>query len=245
MLIQKMSWAGIHIDSGETKIAIDPLYHFPIKFGTPHEELVAWDQFGSVDAVLITHLHEDHFDVEGIKRFYGEDVPVYVAQELQEEANKRDLTNVKGVVFGDSFSIGELTITSTFAVDGIGDHQIAYVIEGDGKRIFHTGDTLWHGYWRKIKERFGIFDTVFLPVNGAVINNPALSANNQQIVMTPEQAVSAAVILQAGNLVPIHYGVVHHPPLYRQTEDVLGRLKESAGEKVKVKILQVKESITL
>jgi L-ascorbate metabolism protein UlaG (beta-lactamase superfamily) len=190
-------------------------------------------------------LHDDHFDVEGIKRFYGKDIPVYVAQEVQEEANKRGLTNVRGVVFGDSFALGELTITSTFAVDGIGDHQIAYVIEGEGKRIFHTGDTLWHGYWRKINKRFGGFDAVFLPVNGAILHNPKVAATNQQIVMSPELAVSAAVILQAKLLVPIHYGAVHHPPFYRQTADVLSRLKINAEGKTNLHILQAKENILL
>jgi L-ascorbate metabolism protein UlaG (beta-lactamase superfamily) len=245
MFIQKMPWAGIHVQLEETKVVIDPLFYLAPEFGAPKEPMYTFDEFGSVDAVLITHIHNDHFDPKAIALFYGKDIPVYVPEETVEEARQSSLTNIVGVTIGKSFEIGSLTITPTYAVDGIGDVQVAYVVEGGGKRIFHTGDTLWHGYWWKIAARFGPFDAVFLPINGAVIQNQALTYSEQPIVMTPEQAVSASIILQAKTLVPIHYGLIHQPPFYQPTSQALDRLIQSAKNKMELTILKAKETISL
>ncbi len=44
----------------------------------------------------------------------------------------------------------------------------------DGQRVFHGGDTMFHGCWWLIARRFSPFDAVFLPANGAVVDAPHL-----------------------------------------------------------------------
>lgn len=238
MIITKLPWAGIRVQVGVTHIAIDPLYHFPAKFNSPHEPFYPLDRFGPVDAVLITHHHGDHFDPEAIARFYGADVPVYLPQESLPLAGEHDLSRLQGVAFGQSVEIGAIVATTTYAVDGVGDPQVGWVVKGSGKQLLHSGDTLWHGYWWKIKKAHGPFDAVCLPVNAAVVEFPGLTPSGQPITMSPEQAVSAAVVLEAKALVPIHYKAIHTPPLYSRTPDVEERLAVAAEQRqVKLKVL--------
>lgn len=55
--------------------------------------------------------------------------------------------------------------------------------------------------------------------------------SNEPICLTPEQAVSAAQILGAKMLIPIHYGAFHNPPFYNESPDVIQRLKPAAASK--------------
>jgi len=80
------------------------------------------------------------------------------------------------VIAGDAFDLGPFSVIALPASDGLGSPQVSWLIEADGKRVIHCGDTLRHGAW---------WDVV-----------PA--------VMTAEQAVEAARALQARLLVPIH-----------------------------------------
>jgi L-ascorbate metabolism protein UlaG (beta-lactamase superfamily) len=100
------------------------------------------------------------------------------------------------------------------------------VVSAGGRRIFHGGDTLWHGHWWRIGRQFGPFDVAFLPVNGARFGwrKPV---SGQPGVLTPEQAVAAAAILGARCLVPIHHGVSGLAE-YMEVEDPIGRLRTAA-----------------
>ncbi|MFC5650005.1 MBL fold metallo-hydrolase [Paenibacillus solisilvae] len=245
MKIQKLPWAGIRVEVEQTSIVIDPLFHFPAKYGEPHERFYPLDEFGSVDAVLITHHHGDHFDQAAISTYYGADIPVYMPQESIALAAAHELKSVQGVTVGQSIEIGSLTASATFSVDGFGDPQVAWVVEGGGKKLIHCGDTLWHGSWWRIEKAYGPFDAACLPVNGAVLEPPGVTPSGQPIVLNPEQAVSAAVVLKASVLVPIHYKAIHYPPLYTETPNVLERLEQSANGKVKLAVLKAKEFLAL
>ncbi|AJY74809.1 MBL fold metallo-hydrolase [Paenibacillus beijingensis] len=245
MKVQKLPWAGIRMQFETTSIAIDPLFHFPAHFGQPHDPLYPLDEFGPVDAVLVTHHHTDHFDPEAIAAFYGETVPVYVPSLPHALARGGRLTDIREIKPGESFQVGALSVTATDSVDGFGDPQVAWVVQGGEKKVIHCGDTLWHGYWWNIAKTHGPFDAAFLPVNGAVLELPGFTPSHQPISLTPEQAVSAAVVLGAGALVPIHYGTVHHPPVYHQTPNLLDRLTATAKDTVNLTILSTKETMVV
>src|SRR5256885_673325 len=67
---------------------------------------------------------------------------------------------------------GPFTVTAVPAVDGSGDPQVSWLIEVDGKRVLHLGDTMWHGWWWRISERYGPPDILLAPINGARLNLP-------------------------------------------------------------------------
>ncbi|QRG68800.1 MBL fold metallo-hydrolase [Brevibacillus choshinensis] len=246
MNIQRLPWAGIRISSGDFTIAIDPVSRIPEKFGKSREPMYPLEYFGKVDAVLVTHLHDDHFDPAAITATYGASVPVYVPAEVADTARAAGLTNVIGADVGTTYKLGNgVTATAAPSVDGVGDVQIAWIVEGADHRVIHCGDTLWHGYWWKIAQTYGPFHAAFLPVNGAVLELPGRMPSAQPICLTPEQAVSAAAILGAEMLIPIHYGAVHYPPIYTETPDIVPRLTAAAEGKVKLSLLKPTETLAL
>ncbi|PRY49036.1 L-ascorbate metabolism protein UlaG (beta-lactamase superfamily) [Geodermatophilus tzadiensis] len=245
MRIQRMPWAGIRIETADGRVAIDPLFTLEDGWGPPKDPFYPLTDFGPVDAVLSTHLHTDHFDAKAIADFYGADLPVYVPDQAVDEARRSGLTGIAGATVGQPIQIGSLTITPTFSVDGIGDAQHAYVVEADGRRILHCGDTLWHGYWWRIQQQFAAFDAVFLPVNAATVEFPGVIPSGLPVIMSPEQAAAAAVVLEAEQLVPIHYGTFHNPPWYTETPDVLSRLETATKDRVALTIMEAKDELTL
>ncbi len=98
-----------------------------------------------------------------------------------------------------------------------------------GRRIFHGGDTLWHGHWWRIGRQLGPSDAAFLPINGARFGwrQPI---SDQAGVPTPEQAVAAATALGARRMFPIYYGVSGMAE-YVELENPLARLLVAARER--------------
>jgi L-ascorbate metabolism protein UlaG (beta-lactamase superfamily) len=246
MNIQRLPWAGIRIEEGDTAIMIDPITRILEEFGGAREPMYPLSYFGKTDAVLITHLHKDHFDPEGIIEAYGATIPVYVPAEVADIAREAGLLNVRGISIRESFKVGnDVNVTAVLSVDGLGDVQVAWIVAGNECKVIHCGDTLWHGYWWSFAQNDGPFDAAFLPVNGAVLELPGKLPSGQPICLTPEQAVAAAKILTARTLVPIHYGTMCDPPVYNETPDIESRLASASDGKVNISFLKTTESLIL
>src|SRR5579859_613864 len=91
----------------------------------------------------------------------------------------------------------QLEVTAVPAVDWRGEDQVSWVIQAGSHRLFHGGDTIWHGSWWQIVGRFGGFDWAFLPVNGVITRYPGLAPSGIPATLTPHQAVVATRLLQA------------------------------------------------
>ncbi|GGD50777.1 MBL fold metallo-hydrolase [Paenibacillus nasutitermitis] len=246
MNIQKLPWAGIRIETGDITILVDPITRILEEFGGAREPMYPLGSFGKADAVLITHLHEDHFDPVAIIEAYGSAIPVYLPAGMEDATRAVGLTNVNGVTVGSSFELGgDVRVTALPSVDGLGDMQVAWVVEGAGHKVIHCGDTLWHGYWWNIAQHYGPFDAAFLPVNGAVLELPGMIPSGQPICLTPEQAVAATAVLGATTLVPIHYETMNYPPIYNETPNIATRLAAASGGKVNIRLIKTMETITL
>ncbi len=246
MNIQKLPWAGIRIKTGDISIVIDPISRILEEFGGAREPMYPLSYFGDADAVLITHLHEDHFDPVAIIETFGAAIPIYVPAGMEEAARTVGLTNVNGVAVNTSFGLGsDVKATALPSVGGLGEVQVAWVIEGTGHKVIHCGDTLWHGYWWNFAQNYGPFDAAFLPVNGAVLELPGMIPSGQPICLTPEQAIAAAAILGAKTLVPIHYGTMQYPPIYNETPNIASRLAAASEGKVAISMMKTTESIVL
>jgi L-ascorbate metabolism protein UlaG (beta-lactamase superfamily) len=102
---------------------------------------------------------------------------------------------------------------------------VSWLLEADGKRVLHLGDTTWHGWWWRIRERYGPPDVVLAPINGARLTFPhRRPASPLPGAMEPEQAALAAELLHANQLVPIHYNGYDLPGVYEPVGDSLERL---------------------
>jgi L-ascorbate metabolism protein UlaG (beta-lactamase superfamily) len=236
--VRTLGWAGVEIEHEGHRLAIDP-FHDPGPFGPfmagPATELLA--PRGPLDAALVTHLHRDHTDPPTLAAALAPAAPLLgpargegagvdgVEQELAEAGLEVTRTPV-----GESAEIGPFTVTAVEAVDGLGDPQVSWVVAAGDVRLFHGGDTVWHGAWWRIAERRGPFQVAFLPANGARVAFPWLQpAADVPAVLTPEQAVEAARALGARELVAIHHGALEHEAYYRPHPDVPGALATAAA----------------
>ncbi|MBD2871928.1 MBL fold metallo-hydrolase [Paenibacillus arenilitoris] len=246
MNIQKLPWAGIRIETGDIAIVIDPIARILEEFGGAREPMYPISNFGKADALLITHLHEDHFDPAAIIEAYGAAIPIYVAAGLEDAVRAAGLTNVIGVAVHSTFELSrDVKVTALPSVDGLGDIQVAWFVEGAGRKVIHCGDTLWHGYWWSFAQNYGPFDAACLPVNGAVLELPGMIPTGQPICLTPEQAIAAATVLGAKTLVPIHYGTMQYPPIYNETPNIAARLAAASEVQLNVSMIKTMEKITL
>lgn len=225
--IQRLAWAGIRLQLQQATLFIDPLVNSDAWGTALKDSLIPVDATVGDTYVLITHAHSDHFDARAVAEALGK------GGVLAHPAGTNPLPIPQGVrarpsTLWEPQLLGDFTATPVPASDGYGDPQVSWVVSAGGRRIFHGGDTLWHGHWWRIGRQFGPFDAAFLPVNGArfgwrkpVSGHPG--------VLTPEQAVAAATILGARCLVPIHYGVSGMEE-YVEVKDPIERLRKAARE---------------
>ncbi|RNF86238.1 MBL fold metallo-hydrolase [Montanilutibacter psychrotolerans] len=223
--IQRLAWAGIRLQLPQATLFIDPLVN-PEAWGPAlRDSLIPVDDAVGEPSVLITHAHPDHFDARAVAQALGK------GGTLAHPAGTNPLPIPQGArarpsALWEPQLLGDFTATPVPASDGYGDPQVSWVVSAGGRRIFHGGDTLWHGHWWRIGRQFGPFDAAFLPVNGARFGwrKPV---SDQPGVLTPDQAVAAATILGARRLVPIHYGVSGMEE-YVEVEDPIEQLHQAA-----------------
>ncbi|MDJ1137221.1 MBL fold metallo-hydrolase [Streptomyces iconiensis] len=227
--LRRLAWAGVEIRLGDTRLLIDPLEHAeplaPVQ-GLPRQPLPSIDPPPGTH-VLLTHLHPDHYDHELVARLaasgtIGCHTPI--APTLREAG-----IDVVPQEIGHRRHLGPLTVTPVTSLDWRGSDadQVAWIVEGAGRRIIHCGDTMWHGNWWQIARDHGPFDVAFVPVNGVIARFEGYEAN-VPVTMTPEQAVEAAAALGATTACAIHYGLFHNPPVYTEQPDIERRFREAA-----------------
>ena len=220
MRIVRLFWAGVQIESEGATLVIDLLEHTaPIRslMGDPRLPIVFGSEF--LDFALVTHLHPDHYDPDALRRKLRPNAKVF-CDPVNAPKIARDGFTVMGASLYEPISVGPFTVTALPAVDGLGDPQVSFLVEAEDIKLMHFGDTLWHGHWWKIRARCGPPNVAFLPINGAITQFPNMKPSGVPADLMPDQAASAAAILEARVACPMHYGAFHNPPIYVELPDV-------------------------
>ncbi len=241
MRIRRLGWSGIEQD-GDTLLVDYILDTSELPLRDDCQPFPRASTPASAVAGLLTHLHADHADPIALAAALREGAPVFRPEPAPGSGPDLELTAHAEAAFGKvalnthivdawtSHEAGPFSLHAVPAVDGFGDPQVSWVIESGGKRVIHAGDTLFHSYWWKMAQRFGSLDRALLPINGAIVDFPFLQPpRDQEAVMTPEEAAKAAHMLGARAVTPIHYGALHQPPAYIETDDPVGRLRAAAA----------------
>lgn len=245
MKVQRLGWAGAKITTAKLTILIDAVENFSngkfFVIDTPDASYRFSDQ-EKADYILITHLHKDHYDKDLILKMLKPEGKLIVSSLIADILKEDGLTQILPLTLDESFTDGDVSFTPVFAMDGIGDKQVSWVVSDGKHRILHGGDTIWHNQFWAIGKKFEAFDAVLLPVNGTTMHF-VKPFSPVPATLTPLQAVTAAHILNAGTLIPIHYGF-NKPGVYEEYPDVAGNLKIAASEQaVDIRFLQAGETI--
>jgi L-ascorbate metabolism protein UlaG (beta-lactamase superfamily) len=213
MQIQRLFWAGIKVEVGDTRLVVDLLEDVgrlrPI-MGEPKGPLFAVATEQAVDLAVITHLHPDHYDPRALQKRLAPSGKVVCHRDICDKISA-DGFPCHALGLEEPFVHNDVTLTAVPAVDGFGDPQVSWVIQGGGKKIIHCGDTLWHGHWWRIRRKHGPFDAAFLCINGVVMTFPGLEPSGIPADMTAAQAAAAGKLLDARFVCPIHYGTFNAP----------------------------------
>jgi len=144
------------------------------------------------DLVLITHEHFDHCSPDDVKRIQGDRTVIVAdpdsARKISgdvREARPGDRLEVQGVVI---HAVPSYNVDKAFHPREKG--WVGYILEMDGARIYHAGDTDLIPEMKDLE-----VDIALLPVSGTY-------------VMDWEQAVKAAEIIRPTLAIPMHYGTV-------------------------------------
>jgi L-ascorbate metabolism protein UlaG (beta-lactamase superfamily) len=158
-----------------------------------------------LSAVVASHDHFDHFDMDAFSAYPDKSVPFAVKRGLGLKARQAGFTNVTEVEPWEEVSVGDLRITAAPARHGV--PEVTFVIQDASATVFFGADTLRIPDLDEVAVRFPEIDLALLPVNGLQIR-PAF---NRQVVMNAEQAGELCTVLRPRLAVPTHYAFTAGP----------------------------------
>lgn len=226
------------LELGGKRLIIDPVLDnaapLNLPFIVPRFQAapIARNALPAADIVLITHDHYDHLEAATI-RHLADNVahfvtPLGVGARLQSWGVAAEKITELG--WGEAADIDGLTLHAETALhyssrwrnDRDKTLWASFVIEGAGKRLFWSGDSGYGQHFADIGAKHRRFDLAFIEIDAA---NPGWPNTH----MFPEQAVQAALDLNAERMLPIHWGVFS---LGRNHwNDSIKRAHQSAAEK--------------
>ncbi len=172
---------------GSKNILIDPFIT-----GNPKASLKV-EEIPKIDFVLVTHDHPDHFGdaIEIAKRDKATLVAIFEISQKPEVVESK--IKVVGMNIGGTYRQDGIVVSMTEAIHSatVGS-PAGFVVEMDGKRMYHAGDTSYWSDMGLIPKLFGELDVAFLPIGG-------------HFTMDIKQAVLAVNDLKPKLTIPIHY----------------------------------------
>ena len=179
---------GFRISANNKVIYIDP---FSLKD----------DQIAHADYVLLTHEHFDHTSQADIKKIIDKETVILAPSECQEQLKPLKVKEIMYVYPNQTIDLGEIKVETVpaynlnkFRNEGVPYHpkeddKVGYIIELNGVRIYHAGDT------DNIPEMSNLtkIDLALLPVSGTY-------------VMDWQEAVEAVKSIKPKIAIPMHYG---------------------------------------
>jgi L-ascorbate metabolism protein UlaG (beta-lactamase superfamily) len=196
----EITWLGhgtfqFRLESGEV-IVMDPWTDGNPAYPKGH-------RFDRVDAILISHGHYDHIHdaVPLAKKFKPRVVAIF---ETCEWLASKGVGNTSAMNKGGSQELGPVKVTMTHAVHSCGikedDGSIVYGGEAagyvlslpDGRTLYFAGDTNVFSDMQLIAELYRP-DLAFLPIGDL-------------FTMSPKEAALACRLLEARQVIPMHFG---------------------------------------
>ena len=172
------------------------------------EPPLAMDELPRIDAVLVSHDHYDHLDMETVqtlgKRGARFLVPLGVGAHLEKWGILP--AQIQELDWDDQAQVAGVTLTAAaarhFSGRRLSDRDAtlwcSWVIASGRHKVFYSGDSGYFDGYKEIGLRHGPFDVTLMSVG-------AYGPTWPLIHMTPEEVVQAHVDVRGELLVPVHW----------------------------------------
>lgn len=210
---------GLLVKLGKAVLCVD--YYAANGPGRRYPPPVPPEEVAGIDAFLGTHDHLDHID-HPAWCLWASQCPeaLFVFPEAHRGSVLADgvaEARCRGLTDGGSCRIGEIAIHAVAAAHEFlaPDPQtglypcLQYVIEGNGLRIYHAGDTLRYEGMLPALQALGPLDAALLPING---RDGARYRRNCIGNMTFQEAADLAGALQPRAVIPGHWDLFADNP---------------------------------
>ncbi len=218
----KIRWlghAGFEIELEGKIVLVDPWLNGNPKAACKSSEIER------ADIVCVTHDHGDHMgdSVEICKRTGAVFLGTY---ELASQAQKNGVKEAMGFNIGGTVNVKGIKVTMVQAFHTCGSGApTGFIIRGEGKTVYHAGDTGIFGDMKLIGEIYKP-DVALLPIG-------------DYYTMGALQASEAVKLIKPKIVVPMHY--MTFPVLAQSADEFIGLVKEKTPE-VRVVVLNPGES---
>lgn len=217
------TWLGhstVLIQLAGLNLLFDPTFGFcPPCFPRHTKPGIELKDLPLIDVVFVSHNHYDHCEPKAIDHL-SKYQPIALAPEgFKSFFKERRYENAHDLKWWQKtmFKIDErqVAITSvpafhnsqTTLFDMNKSHWHGAVIEYEGQKIYFAGDTAYkEDLFHQLKAKYGCFDMVFMPI---------APEGEDRVHVNAENALKAFRILDAKQMIPIHYGA------YRQSKETL------------------------
>lgn len=192
---------------------------------------------GRFNAVLISHDHYDHLDMDALKEIESKTDHYFVPLGIEKDLQKWDIPDkkIKNFAWWEETKLGDLRIACTparhYSVrNGLDNGETlwcSWVLKDKKSSIYESGDSGYGDHFKQIRERHGDFDIVLLDCAQYNVKWP-------QVHMFPEEAARAAKELGSSQVMPIHWGALS---LAEHGWDDPAERIVKAGEKEKITVV--------
>ncbi len=213
-----VTWIGhatLLVQLAGVNVLTDPIWSeraSPVSFAGPRRLVppgMRFEDLPPIHAVVISHDHYDHLDVETVERLVRVHQPrFFVPLGMKEWLADHGARDVVELDWWQAADFRGLTLTCTPAQHssgrGLRDQNLrlwsSWVVAGGGKRLWFAGDTGYTPSLREIGKRLGPFDLAAIPIGGY----SAYEGRHPNHV-NPEEALQLFEE-NARLMIPIHFG---------------------------------------
>lgn len=214
----RVTWVGhatVLVQLGGRNFLTDPVWSercSPFPFAGPRRVRgpgLRIEQLPPIDAILLSHNHYDHLDVNTLKALAAHSAPrIYTGLGNAAFLRQQGLNDVVELDWDQSARLGDTTITATevrhFSGRGLFDRNrtlwVGFRVDTPAGTLYFAGDTAWGPHFEATHRRYGPVDLALLPI-GAFLPRRVMA----QYHTDPQEAVLAHIALHARYSLGIHH----------------------------------------
>jgi L-ascorbate metabolism protein UlaG (beta-lactamase superfamily) len=231
--VNRVTWLGHStalIELGGTRLLTDPVLRGRLAHLVRVAPPVDPPLFADLDAVLISHLHHDHFDEPSLRKL-DRATRLIVPAGAEARVRRLGFEQVTEVEAGAAVEVSSVSVQAVPAIHDLGRGPrsgeagaIGFIAAGDGARVYFAGDTDIFDAMAELADP--PLDVALIPVWGW---GPTLGKGH----LDPDEAAAALALLCPRVAVPIHWGTLYPRGLRRlrprQLEDPPERMRRKAA----------------